>query len=468
METPLTISQKWENCLRIFRDNLSPEQFNTWFKPIKFLGFEDNYVKWFVPSLFYMEMMEGTFMDLISKVLRKEFGENASLRYFTPKRSSDNADDTMSMSSQNESPAVMPRSQAPNDPLAGPGAPTRRPYLEPQLNPRYTFANYCGSQSNQVARSIGEAIAADPSCRTFNPLFVFGDPGVGKTHLMQAIGIRRKELFPECRVLYITARLFQSQYTDAERNGRVNELLQFYQSVDMLILDDIQDLINKPKTQNAFFHIFNHLHLNGKQLIMSSDTCPSKLEGMEARLLSRFKWGMTAELSAPDYELRRRALALKSSQDGVELSEEVADYIAGNVTNSIREIEGIVVSLLAHSTVLNRPMDLDMAKMVMANAVKVNRKQINFEMIAEKVSEFYNIDPDKIYSKSRKREISDARQMVMYLAKKHANMPMTTIGARLSRNHATVIYAINNIDQRLSIEKPLQEKLRKIEHELVS
>lgn len=467
MDTPLDTNNRWENCLTIFRDNLSTEQFDTWFKPIRFMGFEDGCVKWFVPSQFYMEMLEGTYMNLIAKVLRKEFGEKVSLRYFTPKRNNDPASEPMTFASANESTAVMPRTQAPSHPLM-PRSKEASAHLEPQLNPRYNFANYCGSESNQVAVSIGEAIARDPGCTTFNPLFVFGAPGVGKTHLMQAIGIRRKEMFPESRVLYITARLFQSQYTSAENTGKTNDFLNFYQSIDMLIIDDIQDLMGKPKTQNAFFHIFNHLHQNGKQLIMSSDTCPSKLEGMEARLLSRFKWGMTAELGAPDRELRRRALALKTSQDGIELPDDVAEFIVNNVTNSIREIEGIVVSLLAHSTAMNRPIDLDLARMVTANAVKISKRQINFEMIAEKVSEFYNLDPDKIFSKSRKREISDARQMVMYLAKKHANMPTTTIGARLSRNHSTVIYAINTLEQRIPLEKKLQEEVSRIESALMS
>lgn len=468
MEIPNDIKLKWESCLKLFKDNLSPEQFETWFAPIKLCGYENGQLQWFVPSEFYKEMLEGTYLDLITKVLHHVFGSDVRLRYFAPKcKAADGASTMVSMTSSNQSAAVMPRSQEPASPF-NPKSRDESNYLEPLLNPRYTFANYCGSQSNQVARAIGETIASDPHCTTFNPLFVFGAPGVGKTHLMQAIGIKRKELLPQSRVLYVTARLFQSQYTSAERTGKTNEFLNFYQSIDMLIIDDIQDLMDKPKTQNAFFHIFNHLHQNGKQLIMSSDTCPSKLEGMSERLLSRFKWGMTAELSAPDYELRRRALDLKTSQDGIELSEEIAEFIARNVTNSIREIEGIVVSLLAHSTVMDRPLDLELTKMVMANAVKVSRKQINFEIITEKVGEYYKIDPEKIFSKSRKREISDARQMVMYLAKKHTNMLITTIGARFSRNHATVIYAINNVDQRLKIEKKLQEEISKIENLLLA
>ncbi|MCM1111090.1 MAG: chromosomal replication initiator protein DnaA [Clostridium sp.] len=457
---------KWENCLQFFRDNLTPEHFNTWFRPITFLGYADSRVTLYVPSSFFVERLEETqFFDLMCAALRREFGKDVRLTYKYDIKANE-PEARVTVDSSNPSPAVMPRSAVPANPFLGAQARSSE-WLEPQLNPHYTFANYCGSHSNQVARSIGEAIAADPRCKTFNPLFVFGQPGVGKTHLMQAIGIRTKELYPQMRVLYITARLFQSQFTTAERTGKTNEFLNFYQSIDMLILDDIQDLVGKPKTQNAFFHIFNHLHLNQKQLIMSSDCCPANMDGMEERLLSRFKWGMTAELSSPDYELRKRVIELKTKQDGIQLPQEVAEFITNNVTNSIREIEGVIVSLVTHATVLNRPIDLDLARLVMANSVKSTRRQINFEMITEKVSEFYNIDPEKLFSRSRKREVSDARQMVMYMAKKHANMPMTTIGARLARSHATVIYACTNIEQRLPLEKQLQEEVAKIESALI-
>lgn len=453
--------EKWQKCLNFFRDNVSESQYETWFKPLVFLGYVNNEVTLGVSSMFVCERLESEFINLMGAALKKEFSNDVRLAYKTNVVRNEPTSD-VTLSGSRSSAAVMPRQSNPTNPFA-PQSAVPDNWLEPQLNPRYTFENYCGSTSNQVARSIGEAIASDPKCKTFNPLFVFGAPGVGKTHLMQAIGIRTKELFPQTRVLYITARLFQSQYTSAERTGKTNEFLNFYQSIDMLIIDDIQDLIGKPATQNAFFHIFNHLHLNQKQLIMSSDCCPSAMEGMEARLLSRFKWGMTAELSSPDYELRKRALELKTRQDGIALPAEVADYIAANVTNSIREIEGVVVSLVAYSTVLNRPIDLELARTVMANAVKVSRKQVNFDLITEKVSEYYNLDPEKIFSKSRKREINDARQMVMYLAKKLANMPTTAIGTRLSRSHSTVIYACTQLDDRISVDSKLREEVNAIE-----
>jgi chromosomal replication initiator protein len=338
--------------------------------------------------------------------------------------------------------------------------------VDPQLNPRNTFENYCDSNSNKLAVSIGMAIATDPNCKTFNPLFIFGPTGVGKTHLIQAIGIKIKENNPRARVLYLTARIFESQYTTAVRDNKVNDFINFYQSMDVLILDDIQEFAGKQKTQNTFYHIFNQLHSHGKQLILSSDCRPSELDGMVPRLISRFKWGMTVELSKPDYALRRNVLELKASQDGLVIPAEVLDYIASNVTDSIRELEGIVVSLLAHATMLNQDINIDLARSVISNSVKINKRQVTFDMIAETVAKHYNIDSSLIYGKTRKREISDARQLVMYFARKETQLSSTNIGMRLDRNHATVLHAIKQIEQRLSVEKSFREEVEKIEAEL--
>ena len=271
-------------------------------------------------------------------------------------------------------------------------------------------------------------------------------------------------------MLYVSARLFESQYTAAAmaKPSRVNDFIAFYQSIDVLIIDDIQDLMHKPGTQSAFFHIFNHLHQNQRQIIMSSDCAPSEMKDMHERLLSRFKWGMTCELESPDFDLRREVLRQRASQDGLDIPAEVLEYIAANVTDSIRELEGIVVSLLAHATVLNREITIDLAQTVLNNAVKIQKKTVNFDMVAQKVCDYYNIDSDKLFTKSRKREISDARQMVMYLAKRHVKMPVTAIGTRLSRSHATVLHALKNIEERLSLEAALRVDIEKIEASLTA
>lgn len=449
--------QLWEECLNIIKDNLSPEQFKSWFEPINSLGFENGQLTLEVPSSYFVEHLEERYLKILGPVLKRVYGVGVKLFY----RYNQVGDDP--------STATERRSENPSQ-VIKPGLPPANPFdvpievnIDSQLNPRYTFENYCGSVCNKVARSIGEKIGDDPKCKTFNPLFIIGPSGVGKTHLMHAIGIRLKERQPSMRVLYVTARLFESQYTVAAHNGKINDFINFYQSIDTLIIDDIQDLIGKEKTQNAFFHIFNHLHLNNKQIIMSSDCPQSQMKGLPERMMTRFKWGMTVKLDRPDLELRREVLNLKAQQDGLSIDDEVLDFIAENVTGSIREIEGVMVSLIAHATILNLDITVDLARNVISNAVKVNQRQINFEIVTQGVSSYYNVDPDQIFTKSRKREISDARQMVMYMAKKHVKMPLTAIGTRLSRTHATVLYACKNIEERLPFEKQLQEDVTAIE-----
>lgn len=457
--------QLWQQCLNLFKDNLSPELFSAWFEPVTSISFENNQLTVRVPSPFFVEQLEERFIRLMSHVLPKVYGSKVKLFYHF-NQVNDDPTTGITYGSANPSAEVAPKIGATSNPFQ------QQPIthsIDPQLNPVYTFENYCHSLSNRVARSIGEAIATDPKCKTFNPLFIFGSPGVGKTHLIQAIGIRIKETLPPShRVLYITARLFESQFTTAVRNSKINEFINFYQSIDTLIIDDIQDLIGKKSTQNTFYHIFDHLMRNQKQLILASDCRPSMMEGMEQRLLSRFKVGMTVELDKPDYTLRREVLQLKAEQNGLKLPDDVMEYIARNVTESIRELEGIVVSLVGHATMLNQEISLDLARKVMANAVKMSRRQVNFEMVTQAVAGYYKIDPEQIFTKSRKREISDARQMVMFMAKKHAGMAYTAIGTRLSRTHATVLYACKSIEERLQHEKQLQSDISSIENAILS
>lgn len=454
-------SQKWDKCLDIIRDIVPSEQFNSWFKPLTFRRFENGVLTISCPTEFFAEQLEERYIGVLGKSLRRVFGDSFQLVYEFPIVANDPTTN-VEVGSSNPRHEVKPI----------PGA-TSNPFkeqivddIDSQLNPVYTFENYCISNSNKVAQAIGEAIANDPKLKTFNPLFVFGPCGVGKTHLIQAIGIRIKERNPRARVLYLTARLFESQYTAAVQRSKVNEFINFYQSIDTLIIDDIQDFIGKEKTQKTFYHIFNHLKQNNRQLIMSSDCCPSQMEGMQDRLLSRFKSGMTAQLERPDIELRRDVLAKQALRDGIKLPKEVMDYIASNVTASIRELEGVVVSLVAHAAVFDQEITIDLARRVLSNSVKINKRTVNFETIARTVSEYYNIEVDQIFTKSRKREVSDARQMVMYLAKKHTKMPLKAIGTRLGRTHATVLYACRLIDERLPLEKKLFDDISKIEAEL--
>ena len=455
-----THEELWAECLSFIKDNLDESQYNAWFRDITSLRFEDGVLHLFVPSDLFVDYIEDKYLNLLGAAIRKIFGEGVQLRYAYNVKA-DDPETMVDLASARKSPTIV--RQTFGSEAANPFRPQPVAGIDPQLNPRYTLENYCCSPSNKIAYSIAESIAQNPSIKTFNPFFVFGATGVGKTHLIQGVGIRIKELNQQARVLYVTARLFESQYTTAVAKGETNKFFNFYQSIDTLIVDDIQDLQNKPSTQNTFFNIFNHLHLNNKQIILSSDRAPAEMEGFEARLLGRFKWGMSVLLEKPDLTLRRDVLIQKSAQDGIELSDEVIDYIAGNVTESIRDLEGVMVSLVAHATVLNVPITLDLAKTVVGNAIKITRRQLNFEIIAREVSTYYGIEPDSLFTKSRKREISDARQMAMYLAKKLVNMPLTAIGHHVSRSHATVIYAIKNIDERLAVERQLQDDVRQIE-----
>ncbi len=459
------VAQQWNRCLDAIKANLPAEQFDVWFAPIVAVDYdqENNRVTLKVPSQFFVEQIEERYINILSSALKMAFGDDVKLRYkynvvggddaSAVEQTEDNSSNKLKQELKIRKPRVATNPFVQDDALDE---------IDPQLNPRYTFENYCSSMSNKLAVSIGQAIAEHPEVKTYNPMFVFGSTGVGKTHLLQAIGIKLKENYPRMRVLYVSSRVFESQYTTAVIQKKVNDFINFYLSIDVLLLDDIQFLAGKEKTQNTFFHIFSHLHLHQRQLVMSCDCRPSELDGMEPRLLSRFKWGMTVELEKPDFELRRKFLAMKAAQDGLKIADNVLDFIATNVSDSVRELEGVMVALLAHATMLGQDITIDLARSVIGNTVKVTPKQLTFESIAETVADYYNLPTDVLYGKSRKREISDARQLVMYLAKKEAQMSSTSIGAKLDRTHATVLHACIQIEQRMSIEKDFSREVQAI------
>lgn len=457
------VVQQWEQCLEFIKANLPAEQFTVWFDPIVALSFNDNKLVLKVPSQFFVERIEEQYLYLLQKAIERYMGQGVKLIYkFNVAKN-----EQVQMADSGESSRLKsgPRLSS-RKPLANPFDHEEYDDIDSQLNLRYTFENYCSGTSNLLPVTIGKAIADHPECKTYNPMFIFGSTGVGKTHLMQAIGIKLKENNPRMRVLYVTARVFESQYTTAVQKNQVNDFINFYQSIDVLLLDDIQEFAGKVGTQNTFYHIFNHLHQHGHQLIMSSDCRPCDMDGMVPRLISRFKWGMTVELEKPDYELRRNVLRRKAEQDGLQIGDDVVDFIASNVTDSIRDLEGIMVSLLANATVLNREISVDLARTVIGNAVKINKRAVTFELIAEKVAEHYHIDTELLYGKSRKREISDARQLLMYFAKNQTQLSSTNIGLRLSRNHATVLHACKQIEQRMAVEKPFRREVQQLEQSL--
>lgn len=452
----------WEQCLAFIKDNVTEAAYKTWFIPIVPLRYEDNVLTIQVPTHFFYEYLEDKYVILLRQALYRFFGHGARLMYEVVMENQTHT--TVNLESTNRSGVVDPQRRTP--PTQAPDPFKQHVYeeLDPQLNPNYTFENYYLGISNKLARTAGESIAVRPGKTAFNPLFLYGESGVGKTHLMHAIGIRIKETDRSKRVLYVTSHLFQVQYTNAVRNNTVNDFINFYQSIDVLLIDDIQEFANKTQTQNTFFHIFNHLHQNGKQLVMTSDRPPVSLEGMVPRLLTRFKWGLTAELERPDYELRKSILTNKVRHDGLSIPGEVIDYIARNVTDNVRDLEGIIVSLMAHATIFNKDITIELAERVLSTSIHVEKKEITIELIQEAVCNHYDMELKLLYTKSRKREIVLARQISMYLSKKYTGYSLARIGDIIGKkDHATVLHACKTIGEQMEIDKNLRAHIQDIE-----
>ncbi|MEE1232285.1 MAG: chromosomal replication initiator protein DnaA [Phocaeicola sp.] len=453
----------WNRCLNFIKDNVPEKQFKIWFEPIVPLKYENQALTIGVPSPFFYEYLEEKFVDLLRTAIYKEIGEGTELMYsvLTDKANhiSVNIEGSKRSSALPNQAPIHNANKAPN-PLQA-SAPQD---LDPHLNPNYNFENFIKGDSNEFSRTVAETVAQNPA-RTFNPLFLYGPSGVGKTHLINAIGTRIKELYPEKRVLYVSAHLFQVQYTDSVRTNHFNDFISFYQTIDVLIIDDIQEFAGVTKTQNTFFHIFNHLHQNGKQLILTSDRAPVMLQGMEERLLTRFKWGLVAELEKPDINLRKDILRNKIRRDGLTIPESVICYIAENVNESVRELEGIVNSLLAQSILFKRDIDLELTQRIVRKAVKCAEvKAITIEDIIAKVCSHYNIEESTIHVKCRKREVVQARQMAMFLAKKHTDNSLSKIGKMIgNKDHATVLHACKIIKDQIEVDKALKAELEEIE-----
>ncbi len=453
----------WKNCLDIIKDNVSGNVFSTWFQPIVPLKYDDKDFTIQVPSQFFYEYLEEKFADLIHATLTRVIGKKTILNYRVIVDTSNSGSGHTTLQSEHTSPKSDTVQKNLNKSPNMLTDPTIREW-NPNLNTRHFFDNFFEGSSNKLPRTVGQAVAENPGKTTFNPLFIHGGSGVGKTHLCHAIGNRITELFPQKKVLYISSHLFQVQFTEATRNNTSNDFINFYQGVDVLIIDDIQEFAGKEKTQNAYFHIFNHLHLLGKQIILTSDKAPVDLQGLEERLVSRLKWGMTAELYKPDIELRKKILANKIKHDGLNISSDIIDYIAENVTQHVRDLEGIITSLIAHSLVYNKEVDLDLTKRVVCKIVKTEKKQITMEKIQNVVSEYYSIDLQTIQSKSRKREIVQARQVTMFLSKKYTDHSLSHIGSIVGkRDHATVLHACRTVQDSLDIDKSFRLQMKDIE-----
>ena len=453
--------QLWSRCLSVIKDNISEASFNTWFAPIVALKYEENVFVLQVPSQFFVEYIEEKYIDLLRMTLYRVVGQGTRLEYRVL------IDKTSGKGTQIPSANEQPK---PKQQMSGYISPYHRPQLpeiDPQLNPSYNFNNLIEGNSNKLARTAGISIANEPGKTIFNPLFVYGQSGVGKTHLANAIGVMTKQLNPEKRVLYVSANTFQIQYTDAVRNNTVNDFLNFYQTIDVLIVDDIQEFAGKTGTQNTFFHIFNHLHQSGKQLVLTADRSPIVLAGLEQRLLTRFKWGLSAEIEKPDFDLRKAILENKIYRDGLEIPADVVDFIAENVVDNVRDLEGTLVSLLAHSTLADMPIDVQLAEKVVSRIVNVTRKVNTVEKIRDAVCEYFSLSVDAISTKSRKREVVQARQIAMYLSKQMTKNSLSSIGFAIGqRDHATVLHACKIVTDLMEIDKNFRSSVKEIEEKL--
>ena len=453
VETEQNPKHLWGKCLDIIRDNISPEQYAASFAFVKLHSFEEGKLVLDVPSEFVKKVLEENFLPLMASIFKRVFNGRVKALYYNVavvknKRGGDVIEKTeIAPKVKNGTPRDDAR-KTPDDVTA-----PQVQDLDSQLLPHYNFDNYLEGESNRLARSVGESIANNPA-KTFNPFFVYGPSGCGKTHLINAIGLRIKELHPHMRVLYLSAHLFTVQYTDAVRQNKVNDFIRFYQTIDTLILDDVQELSGKAQTQNTFFYIFNHLHLNGKQIILSADRPPIAIQGLEDRLLTRFKWGMQAEIEKPTQNLRYGILSAKVEKEGLKIPSNVLKFISENVEDSVRDLEGIINSLMAYSVVYNCDINMGLVKKIMPRFVEKTEHKITIDDVKECVCNYFNLKVGQLDSRIRTQQIAFARQMAMYLSNQLTDKSHVQIGVCIgNRNHATVIHAIKQIKDMMEVDE---------------
>ncbi|MBI9035250.1 MAG: chromosomal replication initiator protein DnaA [Bacteroidales bacterium] len=472
----------WNSCLDIIRDNINVQSFKTWFAPIKAVRIVKNVLTIQVPSQFFYEWLEEHYINLLKKVIKSELGPEGRLEYSIVMDSTSSFNGkrvnpvTVQVPTANKRAIKNPSVAMPIDLNRGKSKEIPNPFIIPglkkinvqsQLVDSYSFDNFIEGDCNRLARSAGFAVANNPGKTAFNPLFIYSPVGLGKTHLIHAIGIQVKNNFPDKTVLYVSTEQFIHQFIDAVRNNNHNDFVHFYQMIDVLIMDDIQFLGGKEKTQDVFFHIFNHLHQKGKQLIITSDKAPVEMKGFEPRLLSRFKWGLAADLQVPDLETRMAILHKRLYNDGIDMPMEVIEYLAYNITTNIRELEGALVSILAQSSLNKKAITLDLAKQMIDKYVINTSREISIDVIQKIVADYFNIPMDMINSKTRKREIVQARQLAMYFSKKHTKASLATIGLHCgNKDHATVLHACKTITNLIDTDKQFRTYVEEIDKKI--
>ncbi|GAA0746885.1 MULTISPECIES: chromosomal replication initiator protein DnaA [Flavobacteriaceae] len=471
----VTAQSVWNNCLSFIKDNIQPQAYKTWFEPIVAVKLTDNALSIQVPSKFFYEWLEEHYVKILKVALTKELGETAKLVYvikmentygnkqpFTEKIPSSNR---TAVKSQDVDIPLNNKNPELKNPFVIPGI--RNVKIESQLNPNYNFENFLEGDSNRLARNAGLAVANKPGGTSFNPLLIFGGVGLGKTHLAHAIGIDIKDKYPEKTVLYISAEKFTQQYIDSVKKNNRNDFIHFYQIIDVLIIDDVQFFSGKSGTQDVFFHIFNHLHQNGKQVILTSDKAPVDMQDIEQRLLSRFKWGLSAELQSPDFETRVSILKNKLYRDGVEMPEEIIEYVAKNIKTNVRELEGAIISLIAQSSFNKKEITINLAKDIVEKFVKNTKREVSIDYIQKVVSDYFQMDVSTLQSKTRKRHIVQARQLAMFFAKKFTKASLASIGSQIGkRDHATVLHACKTVDNLSSTDKQFRKYVEDLSKKL--
>ncbi|MFO7978128.1 MAG: chromosomal replication initiator protein DnaA [Bacteroidales bacterium] len=457
----------WSGCLNVIKDNISPSSFSTWFVPIKPIQLVNNVLTIQVPSQFFYEWLEEHYIDLLKKTIKKELGPLGRLEYSIIMDNSFHTNQTkpytvhaptLNKQALKNPPVNMPidlnkenGTSIPN-PFVIPGL--KKLNIHPQLIDSYNFDNFIQGDCNRLARSAGMAVGENPGKTSFNPLLLYSANGLGKTHLAHAIGIEVKNNFPEKTVLYVPSEQFTNQFIDSVRNQNQNDFIHFYKMIDVLIVDDIHCLAGKEKTQDVFFHIFNHLHQNGKQIIITSDMAPVEMKGIEPRLMSRFKWGLSADLQVPDFETRMAILQKKLYNDGVEMPQEVVEYIVNSITTNVREMEGALISILAQSSMNKKEITLELAAKVIEKFVKKTPREITVEYIQHLVCDYLNISLEKLHQNTRKREIVQARQLAMFFSKNYTKSSLAAIGTKCgNKDHATVLHACKTIKNLKDTDK---------------
>lgn len=467
----------WNNCLSIIKDNVSHQSFKTWFEPIKPLNQKGSTLTIQVPSQFFYEWLEEHYITLLKKTIKKELGPNGSLEYsIIMENNYKNNSKSLSVKvpTTNKSAVKNPSVSMPyevggnkgiKNPFIIPGL--KKVVVESQLNPNYSFENFVEGECNRLARSAGYAVASKPGGTAFNPLLIYGGVGLGKTHLAHAIGIEIKNNHPNKTVLYVSSEKFTQQFIDSVRNNTQNDFVHFYQMIDVLIIDDVQFFAGKEKTQDVFFHIFNHLHQTGKQLVLTADKPPVEMQGIEQRLLSRFKWGLSADLQVPSLETRIAILQKKMYTEGIELPNEVVEYLAYSITSNIRELEGALISLIAQSSLNKKSITLDLAKEMIDKFVKNTAREVSIDYIQKVVCDYFNLPIELLKSKTRKREVVQARQIAMFFAKQMTKSSLANIGAHCGgKDHATVLHACKTVNNLIDTDKRFRNYIDDLEKKI--